>query len=95
MSDILSLEIKLTQKEDAIHENERGLSFNRGFFFYMDQSYLVYDCKIGSFQFTNGKISTWKSTGIFNYSGDSNMNAVGDASGDLPDIRNDGRMYVW
>ena len=61
----------------------------------MDQSYLVYDCKMGSFQFANGKISTWKSTGIFNYSGDSNMNVVGDASGDLPDIKNDGRMYVY
>ena len=86
-SDILALENKLQQKEDAINENERGLSFNRGFLFYMDQSYLVYDCKMGSFQFTNVKISTWKSTGIFNYSGDSNMNAVGDASGDLPDIK--------
>ena len=50
---------------------------------------------MGSFQFTNGKISTWKSTGIFNYSVDSNMNAVGDASGDLRDIKNDGRMYVY
>ena len=66
-SDILALENKLKQKEDSINENERGLSFNRGFFFYADQSYLVYDCKMGSFQFTNGKISTWKSTGIFNY----------------------------
>ena len=61
----------------------------------MDQSYLVYDCKMGSFQFTNSKISTWKSTGIFNYPGDSNMDAVGDASGDLPDIKHDGRMYVY
>ena len=94
-SDILALENKLKQKEDTINENERGLSFNRGFFFYMDQSYLVYDCKMGSFQFTNGKISTWKSTGIFNYSGDSNMNAVGDARGGFPDIKNDGRMYVY
>ena len=50
---------------------------------------------MGSFQFTNGKISTSKSTGIFNYSGDSNMIAVGDASGDLPDIKDDGRMYVY
>ena len=57
-SDILALENKLKQKEDTINENERGLSFNRGFFFYMDQSCLVYDCKMGSFQFTNGKIST-------------------------------------
>ena len=51
--------------------------------------------KMGSFNFTAGKISTWKSTGIFNYYGNSNMNAVGDASGNLPDIKNDGRMYVY
>ena len=48
-SDILALENKLKQKEDTINENERGLSFNRGFFFYTDQSCLVYDCKMGSF----------------------------------------------
>ena len=51
VSDILALENKLKQKEDTINENERGLSFNRGFFFYKDQSYLVYDCKMGSFNF--------------------------------------------
>ena len=61
----------------------------------MDQSYLVYDLKIGSFQFISGKISTWKSTGIFNYLGNSNMNAVGDSGGDLPDKKNDGRLYVY
>ena len=44
-SDILALKNKLTQKEDTINENERGLSFNRSFFFYMDQSYLVYDIR--------------------------------------------------
>ena len=48
-----------------------------------------------SFQFTGNKISTWKSTGIFNYSSDSNMNAVGDSGGELLDIKNDGRMYVY
>ena len=47
---------------------------------------------MGSFQLTGGKISTWKSTGIFNYLGNSNINAVG---GDLPDIKNDGRLYVY
>ena len=50
---------------------------------------------MGSFQFTGSKISTRKLTGIFNYSGDSNMNAVGDFGGDLPDIKNDGRLYVY
>ena len=50
---------------------------------------------MGSFQFTGGKISTWKSTGIFNYLGNSNMNAIGDPGGDLPDIKNNGRLYVY
>ena len=37
-SDILTLENKLQQKEDTINENERGLSFNRGFFYYLQQT---------------------------------------------------------
>ena len=96
-SDILALENKLKQKEDTINENERGLSFNRGFFFCKDQSYLVYDCKMGSFNFglTSKDISEWNSTGIYNYSSDSNMNAVVDSAGYLPDIKNDGRMHVY
>ena len=39
-SEILAPENKLKQKEYIINENERGLSFNSGFFFYTDQSYL-------------------------------------------------------
>ena len=50
---------------------------------------------MGSFQFTGGKISTWKSTGIFNYLGNSNMNVVVDSGGDLPAVKNDGRLYVY
>ena len=38
-SGILALENKLTQKEDTINENERGLNFNRGFFLYTDRSF--------------------------------------------------------
>ena len=41
-------------------------SFARGFYYYLQQIYLVYECKMGSFNFSNGKISEWKSTGIFN-----------------------------
>ena len=50
---------------------------------------------MGSFQFTSGKISTWKLTGIFNYLGNSKMNSVGDSGGDLTNIKNDGRLYVY
>ena len=56
---------------------------------------------MGSFDFTTNKISTWKSAGIFNrssnskYFSNSNMNAVRDASGNLPDLKNDGRMKAY
>ena len=53
--DILTLENKLQQKEDTINENERELSFNRGFIYYLQQSYLVYECKIDSFNFDKKK----------------------------------------
>ena len=81
-SDILAVKNKLQQKEYIINENERGLSFNRGFFFYTDQNYLKYECKMGSFDFTTNEISKWKPTGIFNcssnskYHASSNMDAV-------------------
>ena len=61
----------------------------------MNQSYLVYECKLVSFNFTLNKICTWKSTGIFNHFTSSNMNAVLNASGDLPDLKTDGRIYVY
>ena len=57
-SDILALENKLQQKEYVINENGRGLNFDRGSFYYMDQSYLVYNCKMGSFNFITSEIST-------------------------------------
>ena len=54
-TDILALENKLTQKQDTINENERGLSIFRGFFFYLQQNHLVYECKVDSFTFDNKK----------------------------------------
>ena len=50
---------------------------------------------MGSFQFTNDKISVLESTSIFNYLDNSNMSAVGDSGGDLPALKNDGRMYFY
>ena len=51
-SDILGFENRLKQKENTINENERGLSFNRGFFYYLQKNHLVYECKSSSFDTT-------------------------------------------
>ena len=88
-SDILALENKLTQKEDTINENERGLSFNRGFFYYLQQSRFVYECKTDSFKYTNKKISKWKSRDIFNYPDDDSMKGIENTKTNLPELNND------
>ena len=51
---------------------------------------------MGSFEFglTSRDISEWKSTGIYNYSSNSNMNAVANAKSNLPNLKNDGRIHV-
>ena len=94
-SDILALENKLTQKEDTINENERGLSIFRGFFFYLQQNHLVYECKVDSFTFDNKKILKWKSTGIFNYSDYYSMKGIENTKKEMPILKTDERMYVY
>ena len=48
-----------------------------------------------SFRYAANRISAWKSAGIFNYFDNSNMNAVGDTSGNSLDLKNYGRMHVY
>ena len=76
-------------------EVQKENSFNRGFFYYLQQSYLVYECKMDSFNFNSKKISKWKSTGIFIYSDDSSMKGIEDTKTKLPELKNDGRMHVY
>ena len=94
-SDILALENKLKQKEDAINENERELSIFRGFFFYLQKHHLVYECKVDSFTFDNKKIIKWKSTGIFNYSDYYSMKGTENTKKELPILKNDEKLYVY
>ena len=44
-SDILGFKSRLKQKEDIVDEAQRENSFNRGFYYYLEDSYLVYECK--------------------------------------------------
>ena len=67
-NDILALKNELEKKEYDTNENEIGISFHRGFFYYLQQHNLVYECKVNSFIFNNKKISKWESTGVLNRS---------------------------
>ena len=69
-------------------ELQKENSFNRGFFYCLQQSYLLYECKMDSFSFNSKKISKWKSTGIFIYSDDSSMKGIEDTKTKLPEVNN-------
>ena len=94
-SDILAFETRLKQKEDIVDQSQREDSFTKGLFYYIDQSYLVYECKVHSFSFKLNRTIVWKSTGIHNYSGNSNMAGTAGANNQLPELKTDGRMRVY
>ena len=52
--------------------------------------YLLYECKAFSFKYTSGKINSWKSTGVNNYSRDSDMDAASVATKSLPPLKDNG-----
>ena len=56
--------------------------------------YLLYKCRAYSFKYTSSKINLWKSTGINNYTRNSNMSAVSVATTSLPPLIDNGRMSV-
>ena len=94
-NDILALKNELEKKEYAINENEIGISFNRDFFYYLQLSNLVCECKVDSFIFDNKKISKWNSTGVLNISDYYSMNGIKDTKNETPILKNDEKMYVY
>ena len=94
-SDILALKNELEKKEYAISENEIGISIFRGFFSYLQQNNLVYECKINPFIFNNKKISKWESTGVLNRSDYYSMSGIKDTKNETPILKNEEKMCVY
>ena len=93
-SDILGFESRLKQKEDIVDEVQIENALTSGRDYYLDKMYLLYECKAFSFKYTSGKINLWKSTGVNNYSRDSDMDPVSVAKTSLPPLIDNGRMSV-
>ena len=93
-SDILGFESRLKQKEDIVDEVQSENALTSGRDYYLGKMYLLYECKAFSFKYTSGKINLWKSSGLKNYSRDSDMDAVSVATTSLPPLIDNGRMSV-
>ena len=94
-SNILGFESRLKRKEDIVDEAQTESSFNRGFYYYLEKSYLVYKCKQYFFRSSSGnRITSWRVSDIKNLSTKSNLKAVANAQGLLPIAEDNGRMNV-
>ena len=56
--------------------------------------YLLYECKAFSLKYTSDKTNLWKSTGICNYTRNSDMDAVSLSTTDLPSLIDNGQISV-
>ena len=91
---MLGFECRLKQKENIVDEVQREYALTSGRDYYLDKMYLLYECKAFSFKYTSGKINLWESTGVNNYSRDSDMDAVSVETISLPPLIGNGRMSV-
>ena len=82
-SDILGFESRLKQKEDIIDDVQIENALTNGRYYYLDKMYLLYECRSFLFKYTSGKINIWKSTGINNYTRNSNIDVVSIATTDF------------
>ena len=82
-------------KEDIVDEAQRENSFGRGFYHYLEESYLVYKCKECFFRKNaGGRITSWRESGIKKLSTNSDLKAIANQQGLLPIVEGNGRMNV-
>ena len=97
----MGFESRLKQKEDLTTDLERQPSFFRGEYYYNRQTYLLFETRSGSFNYTKsiGKSNKWLSTGIHNENGIDLVgvtNLLSDPSkSTLPELTNDNnRLHI-
>ena len=91
----MGFENRLKQKEDTLDEVQREASFNREFYYYNQKSYLLYECKACFFKKdASGNLTTWKSSGIDNYSVNTDLRSVPDGTNKFPILNNNGKMNL-
>ena len=80
-TDTLGFKSRLKQKEDTLNDLEREASFFRGNYYFNQQSCLIYETKTYTFKQTAAGITHWKSTGIDNYSLNTDIRGLANTSG--------------
>ena len=93
-NELKKLKILLVLKT-KFDKGQKENSFTGGFYYYLQQSYLVYECKRYSFKRDkNNSLITWRSSGIYNFIANSDLKVIPNVQGFLPILENNGRMNL-
>ena len=87
-TDILGFESRIKQKEDTLNHLEREASFGRGFYYYTQQFYFLFEPKSKSFSRNGGVINSWLSTGIQKDSKNTDLFSVNNSNNSSPSLLN-------
>ena len=87
-SDILGFEHRLVQKEYILDDVQRELSFFKGFNYYNQQSYFLFEPKSKSFSRNGSAINSWLSTGIHNDNKNTDLFSVNNPNNNSPTLLN-------
>ena len=88
ITDILNARTSLEHNKSVIDDLEREASFNRGFYYYNQQSYFLFEPKSKSFTTNGVAIHAWISTGIHNDSNNTDLFSVNNYCNISPTLLN-------
>ena len=88
ITDIVTAKNSLLRNKSVLDDLEREASFNRGFYYYNQQFYFLFEPKSKSFSRNGGAIHAWISTGIHNDSNNTDLFSVNNSNNNLPTLVN-------
>ena len=88
ITDIATAKNSLLHNKSVLDDLERGASFNRGFYYYNQQSYFLFEPKSKSFNRNGGAIHAWISTGIHNDNNNTDLFSANNSNNNSPTLLN-------
>ena len=83
-TDILGFKSKIDHDKDVLDDLEREASFSKGFYYYTQQSYFLFEPKCKSFARNGLVIHAWISTGIHKDSNITDLFSVNNSNNNSP-----------
>ena len=88
ITDVITDKNSFLHNKSVIDDLQREASFNKGFYYYTQQSYFLFEPNSKSFSRNGGVVHSWISKGIHNYSKNSDLFSVHNSNNDSSSLLN-------